>query len=45
VLPLAAASIITPMMLLALMRRAPLDIHTSLSNFEASCVTFADGRA
>src|SRR5574343_830070 len=43
--PLPAASIITPMMLLALMRRAPLLIHTSHLNLPASWVSLAEARA
>src|SRR5690606_2281883 len=45
VLPLAAASIITPMMLLALIRREPFDSQTSDLNFEAVAVSLADGLA
>src|SRR6185437_14969506 len=43
--PLPAASIITPMMLFALTLRPFRTTCTSLSNFAASCVSFADARA
>src|SRR5580692_9166968 len=43
--PLPAASIITPMMLLALTRRPLRDIQISLWNLPASWVSFADARA
>src|SRR6185312_6408095 len=43
--PLPAASIITPMMLLALMRRPLRAMCTSHWYFAASCVSFADARA
>src|SRR5262249_15576654 len=45
VLPLLAASIITPMMLFALTRRPLRVIQTSDSNWLASWVSFADARA
>src|SRR5512139_2592012 len=45
VLPLAAASIITPMMLLALTRRPLRDTNTLLLKPDASWVSRADGRA
>src|SRR5512139_1791913 len=45
VLPLAAASIITPMMLLALTRRPLRDMNTLLLKPDASWVSLADGRA
>src|SRR5574343_1489730 len=43
--PLPAASIMTPMMLLALMRRVPLLIHTSHLYLPASWVSLAEARA
>src|SRR6478735_9854567 len=43
--PLPAASIITPMMLLALTLRPLRDICTSHWYFAASCVSFAEARA
>ena len=43
--PLPAASIITPMMLLALTLRPLRDSQTSLWYFAASCVSLADARA
>src|SRR3954469_18420262 len=43
--PLAAASIITPMMLLALTRLPLRATHTLLLNCPASCVSLADARA
>src|SRR3989338_3836235 len=45
VVPLAAASIITPMLLLAFTRRPPRDSITSHLNLDASCVSFAEARA
>src|SRR4249920_1411230 len=45
VVPLAAASIITPMMLLALTRRPLRDIQTSLWYLPATCVSLAEARA
>src|SRR5699024_4771403 len=44
-LPMPAASIITPMMLLALTRRSPRLIHTSHGKLPASLVSLADARA
>src|SRR6476660_6259613 len=44
-LPMPAASIITPMMLLALTRRSPLAIHTSQGKLAASLVSLAEARA
>src|SRR3990172_759111 len=43
--PLPAASIMTPMMLLALIRRAPFVIQISHLNLPASWVSLADARA
>ena len=43
--PRPAASIITPMMLLALMRRLPFSIHTSQPKVPASWVSLAEARA
>src|SRR5690606_15792731 len=43
--PMPAASIMTPMMLLALTRRSPRDIQTSLAKLPASLVSLADARA
>ncbi len=40
-----AASIITPMMLLALMRRSPLLMKTSHGKLPASLVSLAEARA
>jgi hypothetical protein len=45
VLPLPAASIITPMMLLALMRRPLRSSHTSHGGGWRVCVSLADARA
>ncbi len=45
VLPRAAASIITPMMLLALTRRPLRSSQTSHEKLLASCVSLADARA
>ncbi len=45
VLPNPAASIITPMMLLALTRRSPRDIQTSQAKLPASLVNLAEARA
>src|ERR1035437_10951172 len=45
VVPLAAASIITPMILLAFTRRLLRDSITSHLKLEASCVSLAEARA
>jgi hypothetical protein len=44
-LPMPAASIMTPMMLLALTRRSPLAIQTSHGKLPANLVNLADARA
>src|SRR5690349_20796194 len=45
VTPWLAASIMTPIMLFALTLRSLRDIHTSLRNCPARCVSFAEARA